>query len=255
MSEVIVLAGPTGVGKSRIAIELALRLGGEIISADSRQVYGGLKIGTARLDKAAMRGVPHHLMGFLDPRETYSAGQFARDAAKRVEQIDRRGNLPLICGGTGFYIQALLEGLFDETAATGEKEAMKEVRKSLESELKRLGSGELHRRLESVDPESAGRIHPNDSQRIIRALEIFEITGKPISSLHEHDVRDRGIRACKVCLNVPRNTLYRKIDQRVLAMFEDGFVEEVRSLLVQGWKTPEKETSMFGFDGMLLEKI
>ncbi len=235
MSDVIVLAGPTGVGKSRIAIELALRLGGEIISADSRQVYGGLRIGTARLDEAAMRGVPHHLMGFLDPRETYSAGQFARDAANRVEQIDRRGNLPLICGGTGFYIQALLEGLFDETTATGEKDAMKEVRKSLESELERIGSEELHRRLESVDPESAGRIHPNDSQRIIRALEIFEITGKPISILHEHDVRESGIRAYKVCLNVPRETLYRRIEQRVLAMFEDGFVEEVRSLLANGY--------------------
>ena len=177
MSEVIVLAGPTGVGKSRIAIELAFRLGGEIISADSRQVYRGLRIGTARLNDAEMRGIPHHLMGFLDPGESYSAGRFARDASKRVEEIDRRGNLALSCGGTGFYIQALLEGLFDETTSVGDKNALIAVRESLERELAQVGSGELHRRPESVDPVSAGRIHPNDSQRIVRALEIYESTG------------------------------------------------------------------------------
>ncbi len=236
MSEVIVLAGPTGVGKSEIAIELALRLGGEIISADSRQVYRGLKIGTARLDKAAMRGIPHHLMGFLDPGETYSAGQFARDAANLVEEIDSRGKLALICGGTGFYIRALLEGLFEETTVAVDKGALRAARESLERELERVGSGDLHRRLEVVDPESAGRIHPNDSQRIIRALEIYEVTGTPISSLHGRDVRDRGIRAYKACLDLPRDALYRRIEQRVLTMFEEGLVEEVRSLLADGYE-------------------
>jgi len=245
MTRAIVLAGPTGVGKSRIAVEVAERLNGEIISADSRQGYRHLRIGTARPSRGEMSRVPHHLTGFLDPREAYSAGRFARDASEIVEAIDRRGRLPVICGGTGFYIKALLEGLFDEGSAIEERENVERTRRSLEAELERAGPSELHKRLRDLDPESAARIHPHDSQRIIRALEVFEVSGIPLSR-HQKGAPPRipVIEAYKICISLPRPILYEVINRRVEEMFEEGLVEEVAELLGKGYgrETPAFES-------------
>ena len=235
MMRALVLAGPTGVGKSRIAIETAAMLGGEIISADSRQIYRSLKIGTDRVDASEMKEIPHHLMGFVDPSETYSAGRFAREASAVIEEVCGRNRVPLVCGGTGFYIKSLLEGLFDEEAAEADRDMLLAARRELEGELTRIGPEVLHQRLESVDPEAAARIHPHDSQRIVRALEIYEATGRPLS-YHQHKPvgRDR-MEALKICLTTPREKLYSEIDLRVERMFEKGLVEEVQGLLDEGY--------------------
>jgi len=251
MMRAIVLSGPTGVGKSDIAIEIAKSLNGEIISADSRQIYRGLKIGTARLNPEEMKGIRHHLMGVLDPRETYSAGRFARDASVIVEQICERDKIPLICGGTGFYIKALLEALFDETGAVDDRDRLKKVRNALMEELERTGPEELHRRLKTVDPDSAERIHPNDSQRIVRALEIFEISGKPISLHHSNKGSDLGIEALRICLNTTRESLFSEIDRRVEEMFECGLVDEVEGLLGDGYGKDTPAFDSLGYKAVI----
>jgi tRNA dimethylallyltransferase len=235
MMRVIVIAGPTGVGKSRVAVEVARKLDGEVVSADSRQVYKFMRIGTDRLGPAEMEGVPHHLTGFLDPSETYSAGLFAREASGILRDISERGKVPLVCGGTGFYIKALLEGLFDEHAVVANREQLDRVREALADELERYGPEELHRRLAEIDPDSAFRIHPNDSQRIIRALEIFEISGLPLSEHQKEEVKQEEIKACKICLTIPRQELYDRIDSRVEIMLEGGLVEEVEDLKKRGF--------------------
>ncbi len=244
MIRAIVLAGPTGVGKSRVAVEVGKKLDGEVVSADSRQVYKYMRIGTDRLSPAEMDGVPHHLAGFLDPSETYSAGRFARQASAILRDIDGRGRVPIVCGGTGFYIKALLEGLFDESAAVENRERLDLARDALVGELERHGPEELHRRLEGVDPESAARIHPNDSQRIVRALEIFEISGLPLSEHLKRKSPGEEIRACKVCLSIPREELYERIDRRVDAMMEEGLLMEVQELRARGFgkSTPAFES-------------
>jgi tRNA dimethylallyltransferase len=251
MMRAIVLGGPTGVGKSGIAIEISKRLNGEVISADSRQIYRGLKIGTARLDPEEMKGVRHHLMGVLDPLQTYSAGRFARDASEIVAEICQRDKVPLICGGTGFYIKALLEGLFDETNAVDDRDRLKKVRNALMGELERTGPEELHRRLKIVDPDSAERIHPNDSQRIVRALEIFEVSGKPISLHYRNKDCDLGIETLRICLNTNRESLFSEIDRRVEEMFECGLVDEVEGLLRDGYGKDTPAFDSLGYKAVI----
>ncbi len=235
MIRVLVIAGPTAVGKSRIAVEVAKRTHGEIVSSDSRQVYRYLDIGNGRISECEMDGVPHHLIGFLDPVEPYSAGRFARDASMVLEDIHRRGNTPIICGGTGFYIRALLDGLFDEEAVVGDKSALVEARRTLQKDLERVGPVGLYERLMRVDPLTAKRVHPNDSRRVIRALEIYTVTERPLSDFHEKQTVSRpGIDALKVCITLPRRQLYKRIEERIDKMIASGLIEEVRGLLQEG---------------------
>ncbi|MDE5909433.1 MAG: tRNA (adenosine(37)-N6)-dimethylallyltransferase MiaA [Lachnospiraceae bacterium] len=229
--KLIVLTGPTAVGKTALSIQLAKHIGGEIISADSMQVYKHMDIGSAKITKAQMEGVPHHLIDILEPDEEFHVFRFQEMAKEALEGIYARGHLPIIVGGTGFYIQALLYDI-----AFGEEGDSGEIRERLEKEAQEKGSLYLHDCLKKVDPDSAQTIHPNNQKRIIRALEFYEMHGFPIS---DHNKKEREKQAaydfCYFVLNDDRELLYRKIDHRVDEMLENGLVEEVRSLKEKGF--------------------
>lgn len=225
----VILLGPTGVGKTAAAIGLALRFNGEIINADSMQVYRGFDIGTAKPSADDRRRVPHHLIDIIEPTVQFTAADFADRAAAAVRRIQERGRLPLVVGGTGLYLRALLDGLFP---GPGRDPV---VRSRLEERARTAGLEDLRRELERVDPAYASLTALRDKVRIVRALEIFELTGRPIS---EHFAGTRspveGWSAVKIGLNLERAALYRKIEERVDRMFRDGFIEEVRALLDRG---------------------
>nr|PZN44287.1 MAG: tRNA (adenosine(37)-N6)-dimethylallyltransferase MiaA [Bacillota bacterium] len=224
---VLVIAGPTAVGKTETAILVARRLGGEIISADSMQVYRGFDIGTAKPTPAEQQGIPHHLIDIRDPWEEFSVVDFQNLADQLIREINARGRLPILVGGTGFYIRATLRSYtFAELETDGS------VRAALYAEADRIGAPALHRRLAEVDPEAAARIHPNDKLRIVRALEVYTLTGQPISRLQQQagDRYDHLL----VGLQMDREELYRRINQRVDRMLAAGWLEEVRRLLAAG---------------------
>ena len=225
----IVVGGPTAVGKSSLALELAERLGGELVSCDSVQVYRGLDIGSAKPTSEEQARVRHHLIDLLDPREIYSAARFAEDADAAIVDITARGRVPIVVGGTGLYLRALLYGL---SAAPGRDDA---VRARWEAVGDRDGAAALHAALALVDPSSAERLHPNDRVRVVRALEVFELTGRPLSEQQqEHGFRERRYRFAALALTLERAALDRLIDERVVAMVEAGLIDEVRGLLEAG---------------------
>lgn len=235
MGGVLVLTGPTATGKTALGVMLAEALGGEIVSADSMQIYRGMEIGSAAPTAEEMRGVPHHLVGFLDPKEPYSVGRYVEDASAAVEDIMARGKLPIIVGGTLLYIDSLLRGR-DFTPLDPE------LRASLEAEYDALGGEAMLERLRAVDPKTP--LHPNDKKRVVRALEIFELTGK---SKTESDELSRLAPPrwpfVKIALDFSdRADLYARIDARVDAMFEAGLVAETEALLAAG--VDERATSM-----------
>jgi tRNA dimethylallyltransferase len=225
----VVVLGPTGVGKSRLAVELALRFDGEIINADSQQVYRGLDIGTAKPGPEERARVPHHLIDIVEPDEEFDAARYRELAARAAREIAARGRAAIVCGGTGLYIKALLRGLFRGPARDPA------LRESLAREAGERGIEVLYRRLREVDPEAARAIHPHDRQRIVRALEVFAKSGKRFSEWHrEHAFRNREFEALKIGLDRERAELYRRIDQRCEAMVSAGLVEEVRGLVARG---------------------
>jgi tRNA dimethylallyltransferase len=229
-SEALVLVlGPTAVGKSRVAVDLALRFGGEVVSGDSIQVYRGFDIGTDKPTPELKRGVPHHLIDIVGPEVQFTAADFVREALAAARDIAGRGGIPIVAGGTGLYIKALVDGLFP---GPGRDPA---VRAALESEAREAGLEALFRRLEAVDPEYARKIGDRDRVRIIRALEVHAATGRPISEhfrATESPVKGRTV--VRLGLRLEREELRRRIDDRVERMFERGFVEEVRMLLERG---------------------
>jgi len=229
-SEALVLVlGPTAVGKSRVAVDLALRFGGEVVSGDSIQVYRGFDIGTDKPTPELKRGVPHHLIDIVGPEVQFTAADFVREALAAARDIAGRGGIPIVAGGTGLYIKALVDGLFP---GPGRDPA---VRAALESEAREAGLEALFRRLEAVDPEYARKIGDRDRVRIIRALEVHAATGRPISEhfrATESPVKGRTV--VGLGLRLEREELRRRIDDRVERMFERGFVEEVRMLLERG---------------------
>jgi tRNA dimethylallyltransferase len=225
----LILTGPTGSGKTEIAVELAERLGAEIISMDSMAVYRGMDIGTAKPGPELRRRVPHHLLDVLDPWESGSVAWWLQQAATYAEDIQRRGRRVLFAGGTPMYLKALLRGLFDGPPAD------LELRERLLREADMAGGRVLHERLSQVDPAAAARLHPNDRRRIIRALEVWHLTGKPLSSWQKEwsrarDCADPAGMARVLCLELPRSELYARIDARVEHMIAAGLVEEVRAL-------------------------
>ncbi len=237
MTGVIVITGPTATGKTGLGVALAELFGGEIVSADSMQIYKGMIIGTAAPSAEEMRGIPHHMIGCVSPFESYSAARYVRDASACIEDIAGRGRLPIIVGGTGLYIDSLLSG----RAFMGGDEAL---RARLSSEYDALGGAELLERLSRVDAESASRLHPNDKKRIVRALEVYCATGKTIA---EHNRESRLMperyKSCKLALTFrERAALYSRIDARVDKMMADGLAEEVERLLASG--LDERCTSM-----------
>ncbi len=225
----VIVLGPTAVGKSRVAVDLALRFGGEVISGDSIQVYRGFDIGTDKPGPEERRGVPHHLIDIVDPETQYTAADFVRDALAAARGIAARGRLPIVAGGTGLYLKALVEGLFP---GPGRDPAL---RAAFEAEAAEKGLDALFRRLEAVDPEYARKIRGRDRVRIIRALEVHATTGRPISD-HFRATRPpvEGHRLVRIGLELDRPTLRRRIDERVERMFARGLVEEVRGLLERG---------------------
>lgn len=235
--KLVVLTGPTAVGKTRLSISLAKRIFGEIISADSMQVYRGMDIGSAKIRPEEMEGVRHHLIDVLDPSQPFDVVQFQRLAKNAINDITHRGHIPILTGGTGFYIQSVVYDIdFTENDADH----------SFRQELMNGKSPEtLHEMLEKVDPGAAKAIHPNNVRRTIRALEFYHQTGCRISD-HNHLERQKesNYRLCYFVLNQDRAAVYEKIDRRVDAMLQAGLVEEVRSLWEKGM-TPEM-TSMKG---------
>jgi tRNA dimethylallyltransferase len=226
----VLLMGPTASGKSALAVELAAALDGEIISVDSALVYRGMDIGTAKPSMAERQGIPHHLIDILDPAEAFSTGQFRAQALKLMDAMTRRGKLPVLAGGTMLYFNALIQGL----AALPKADPA--IRARLDEDLRQLGSAALHQRLREIDPDAAARIHPNDPQRIQRALEVFEASGMPLSSFFE-DTSAQPIpyRLIKLIIAPEeRATLHGLIAERFRKMVRDGLIEEVDALYRRG---------------------
>ncbi|MBI5198018.1 MAG: tRNA (adenosine(37)-N6)-dimethylallyltransferase MiaA [Nitrospirae bacterium] len=227
---VLILVGPTAVGKSRLAMEIAGRLGTEIISADSRQVYRGMDIGTAKPSAGDRTRIRHHLIDVADPDERFDAGSFRSLAGRIIEGLHLEGKIPLVVGGTGLYVRTLTRGL------CGAPKADLRLRKSLLLMETEQGEGALYRELVHVDPVSARKIHPKDQVRIIRALEVYRLTGLPISSWQEDRGKDPSDhRVVLIGLTMDRAALYRKIERRVDEMVSAGLEMEVRGLLARGY--------------------
>ncbi len=226
----IILTGPTAVGKTALSVSLAKAIGGEIISADSMQVYRHMDIGSAKVTKEEMQGVPHHLIDVLEPMEEFNVVLFQQMARQAVEEIRGRGHIPILVGGTGFYIQALL---YDIDFTENDEDTA--LRRSLEELAKREGPEALYERLRAVDPESCESIHAHNIKRVIRAIEFYEKTGKKISA-HNREQRQNSpsYRSAYFVLTDDRDTVYRRIDARVDLMMELGLVEEVRALQAMG---------------------
>jgi tRNA dimethylallyltransferase len=232
LPEAFVLAGPTAVGKTDLALDLAQRLGAEIISADSRQVYRELDIGTAKPTVEQRRAVPHHLVDLLDPRERYNAERFAQDALSAMRELTARGRQALVVGGTGFYIEALMYGMSDLPPVDPDVEVQ------LSGQAAERGVPAMHARLAAVDPETATRLQPNDRQRVLRALAVFETTGWPLSAFHRARPRQARVRVPRYAVVTrPREELYARISARTDAMVAAGLVDEVRGLASRyGWE-------------------
>jgi tRNA dimethylallyltransferase len=223
---VAVLVGATAVGKTAVALALAPSLGAEIVNADSLQVYRELDIGTAKPSREERARVPHHLIDVADPPEPYDAARFCREGRAVLSDLTRRGAPPLVVGGTGLYLRALLGGLF------AQGEPAPGVRDRVRQELASLGLPVLYRRLIHLDPATASRLHPHDTYRIVRALEVMAATGRPLSEfINAHRFRDMPYEVLKLGLELPREELYRRIDLRVELMLEAGWLDEVEGLL------------------------
>ncbi len=226
----IVLTGPTAVGKTELSIKLAGAIGGEIISADSMQVYKYMDIGTAKISTAEMGQIPHYLIDILEPEEEFNVVKFKEYAGKCMEEIYAKGKIPIIVGGTGFYIQAVLYGI--DFKENGEDTA---YRQQLEELYKKEGSEYLHAKLAQIDPSSAQAIHPNNVKRVIRALEYYDQTGSRISEHNEEQRKNESpYNFCYFVLNNDREVLYERINRRVDLMMEAGLVQEVKQLLERG---------------------
>ena len=224
------IVGPTAVGKTATAIELAKQLDGEIISIDSRQVYKGLDVGTAKPTLRQQKEIPHHLIDILEPTEQISAGTYRELALSAVADIQSHGKLPIFVGGSGMYVKTLIRGIFQESLTDNS------VRERLKSELERKGIAELYNRLVDIDPELAIKIHLNDAKRITRALEIYEITGKPPSAHYRNQQTESPFPNRIFVLTMERKYLYQRINERVDQMIQDGLVDEVQALLNSGFR-------------------
>lgn len=241
MNRILTIVGPTAAGKTEVAIRVARQVSGEIISADSRQIFQYLDIGTAKPDRRQRKQAVFHLIDFVDPDENYSCGQFARDAEQKIECLLRTGTLPIVCGGTGLYIKALFEPLHELPASD------KKVKTRLSRLLREHGTQHLYQRLLEVDPVWAEHIGPHDTQRILRGLEIYEMTGTPLSVLLKRDKKDPRYRPLYIGLTLPREELYDRINERFDNMIAAGLVTEVRSLLKKGFDPGKSALRTIGY--------
>jgi tRNA dimethylallyltransferase len=241
-ASLLVVAGPTGSGKSDLAIALAETFRGEIVNCDSLQLYRYLNIGTAKTPEAERRGVPHHLFDILDPDQIFTAGDYSRLARKTITEITSRGNLPIVTGGTGFYLRSLLHGLAPSPTRNHD----------LRARLARRPES-LHKLLRRFDPATAERIHANDTQKLIRALEVCLLSPKPMSSLHAEGSEPlEGYEVLKLVLDPPRKELVERLNHRCLKMFQNGLTEEIRNILARGYSQTSKAFESIGYREALL---
>lgn len=244
---VLVLVGPTAIGKTELSLQLAERFDCEIISVDSMQVYRYMDIGTAKVALEDRARIPHHLIDVVDPDEEYDAACFIGDALGAIEQIHRRGRVPLLTGGTGLYLRALMDGL---SSGIGQ---FPEIREQLQQRLALVGSEILHHELTICDRDSAERIHANDTHRLMRALEIYHATGRPWSDhIREHQSQRtaRFSNILQIGLTCDRDQLYRRIDLRTTLMLKSGLEQEVRGLIERGYSPQLKSMQAIGYRHM-----
>ncbi|MDY6824241.1 MAG: tRNA (adenosine(37)-N6)-dimethylallyltransferase MiaA [Thermodesulfobacteriota bacterium] len=242
LPKVVVICGPTGVGKTGLAIDLATAFNGEIIGADSMQIYRYMDIGTAKPTPVERAAVPHHMIDIADPDADFSAGRYAAMARDRIGGLHKQGVLPVITGGTGLYIKACLYGLFRQRSANNE------VLERLNREASQYGPEAVYSRLKDCDPEAARRINSRDVFRIVRALEVYETTGKPASAHQDaHGFAESRYDALKICLYAEREILYDRINTRVEQMMAAGFVDEVKQLLEMGYSGDLKPMQSIGY--------
>ncbi len=240
MNKVIVIAGPTATGKTALSVRLAKELGGEIISADSVQIYKQLNIGSAKPTKEEMAGVPHHMMDFLEPGANFCVADFCVLAKEKIEEIHARGKIPMLVGGTGLYISSLVNNI-----SFAEEKTENTVRDRLYQELEQIGVDAMHKKLTEIDPEAAANIHPNNTKRVIRAIEIFETTGKTMTEQNKESKEIPSPYDFILCaLSCDRPMLYERIDRRVELMTQNGLFHEVEQILKSG--VPKTAQSMQG---------
>ena len=243
--KVIVIAGPTASGKTDLAVDLARALSGEIVNADAMQVYRGMDIGTAKPTYEEQRGIPHHLLDVVNPDEDFNAAIYRRMALPIVNEICLKGKTCLVVGGTGLYIRGLIGGLMESPPSDPE------LRERLRMECEVHGTAKLHEKLETLDPERAESIHPNDGVRIIRAIEINTLSDLRSSDLMKrHGFRERSLNALKLCLDMDREDLYHRINERTVKMADRGLIEETRDLLKKGYSPGLKSMKAIGYRHM-----
>jgi tRNA dimethylallyltransferase len=244
-SKLVIILGPTAVGKSKVALGLASQMAAEIINADSQQVYRYMDIGTGKPSLAERERVRHHLIDIIDPDEEFNAAIFRQLSMAAIADIESRGKRVIVCGGTGLYLKALTQGLF-----TGPAQDLS-LRERLNAEADNLGLAALYQQLETVDPEAMSRIHPNDRQRIIRALEVFTLTGKPISAWQkEHAFGESAFETLVIGLQRERAELYNAINERCERMILDGLMDEVKQLVDRGYGLDLKPLQSIGYRHM-----
>ncbi|HXN64880.1 MAG TPA: tRNA (adenosine(37)-N6)-dimethylallyltransferase MiaA [Candidatus Acidoferrales bacterium] len=242
----VAIVGPTASGKSSLGVWLAERLNGEILACDSTQVYRGFGIGTAKPGLAERREIAHHLIDLLEPHEICTAGEYRKRAIGVLQEIERRGRLPIMTVGTGLYLRALLEGLADAPLRS------EDLRKRLLRRAERNKPGHLHRLLARMDPAAAERIGPHDTPKLVRAIEVCILAGRPITEVHRSGRESLpGFRPIKIGLNPPRTALYERIERRTVEMIENGWIEEVKALVAHGAAKDAKPLLFIGYRELL----
>ncbi len=244
--KVLVVVGPTGIGKTSLSILLSEYLDLEIVSADSRQIFKYMDIGTAKPPADILNKIPHHFISMLEPDERYSAGQFGLDSRTVIREIRERERVPLVVGGSGLYVKALTDGFFRRDVHDPG------IRKELQDRLEKEGASVLYSELSKADPESAGKIHPNNVKRIIRSLEVYLASGEKLSELQRHKVPTSDFKFLKFGLIMERKHLYRKIDERVEKMFQQGLVAEVSAILEKGFDKNLNSLNSVGYKEVIL---
>ncbi|MEW9667729.1 tRNA (adenosine(37)-N6)-dimethylallyltransferase MiaA [Ammoniphilus sp. 3BR4] len=243
--KLLVIVGPTAVGKTALSIDLAKELSGEIISGDSMQVYKGMDIGTAKITKEEMESIPHYLIDIIYPHEAFSVADFQHESRRLITDMNYRGKLPMIVGGTGLYIQSVI---YEYQFSEAQKDHS--LRDALEKFAEEHGKEALHQRLQSIDPITAERLHPNDVKRVIRALEIYQLTGKPMAEFQQRSP-ESPYQLCLLGLTMERSVLYERINRRVDIMVEQGLVDEVRRLLDEGYHKGLQSMQGIGYKEMV----
>ena len=240
--KIIIICGPTASGKTAFAIHLARQFQAEIVGADAMQIYRHMDIGTAKPTPAELAAVAHHLIDIVDPDQDFDAARYAQAASGAIRRVIGRGRTVFVVGGTGFYIKALVHGLFEEGPSNPA------VRRCLDQQARSQGTAALHRRLQAIDPAAAARIHPNDTFRITRALEVWEVAGETLTAVQQrHGFNEQRFQTLEIGLSWPRAVLYDRIDQRIEAMMAQGFLDEVRQLLAKGYGGQLKSMQSLGY--------